>query len=328
MRLSDWRQRAPHKDALTPKVLAVIEPILASLGAAPDPSCWIVWGEDPGVRYVMLVPTDAGLLQVLVRVNVPGEGPRASAKVIRWGRLQVGELGLETVSSHHLLGFQVESHILRGSDEEGDAIASFALEVFARIDGRPFTPTAVKRPRSTKSAAGSKAVAKGGGAPSPRARRPSPPPRGSQRPDAPALDRLAEGHARRGAATAPVAADDPLLGLTACHGGGHPSLAAARVRGLRAASGRPGDLLLQPPVVDRSVRLHGDAPDAPAPVVLRSEGGGHGRRRSQPPDALDRDDDPVQAGQERPARGHATGRHGDRCGLGRRDRGGGEDRCP
>src|SRR5688572_4526219 len=160
MRLSDWRQRAPHKDSMTPKVLAVIEPILASLGAAPDPSCWIVWGEDPGVRYVMLVPTDAGLLQVLVRVNVPGEGPRASAKVIRWGRLQVGELGLETVSSHHLLGFQVESHILRGSDDEGDAIASFALEVFARMDGRPFTPSAVRRPPSTKRGASSKAVAR------------------------------------------------------------------------------------------------------------------------------------------------------------------------
>lgn len=159
MRLSDWRQRAPHKESMTPKVLAVIEPVLASLGAAPDPSCWIVWGEDPGVRYVMLVPTDAGLLQVLVRVNVPGEGPRASAKVIRWGRLQVGELGLEMVSGHHLLGFQVENHILRGSDDEGDAIASFALEVFAQIDGRPFTPPAVKRPRPTKPG-GSKAVAK------------------------------------------------------------------------------------------------------------------------------------------------------------------------
>jgi hypothetical protein len=160
MRLSDWRTRAPHKDALTPKVLAVIDPVLASLGAEPDPSAWIVWGEDPGVRYVMLVPTDAGLLQVLVRVNVPGEGPRASAKVIRWTRLQVGELGLEMVSGHRSLGFQVESHILRGTDEDGDAMASFALELFARIDGRPFTQRAVKRGRSAKSGAGSTAVAK------------------------------------------------------------------------------------------------------------------------------------------------------------------------
>lgn len=159
MRLSDWRTRAPHKDALTPKVLAVIDPVLASLGAEPDPPAWIVWGEDPGVRYVMLVPTDAGLLQVLVRVNVPGEGPRASAKVIRWARLQVGELGLEMVSGHRSLGFQVESHILRGADDDGDALASFALELFARIDGRPFTPRAVKGGRSAR-AGGSTAVAK------------------------------------------------------------------------------------------------------------------------------------------------------------------------
>ena len=160
MRLSDWRTRAPHKDALTPKVIAVIDPVLASLGAEPDPSAWIVWGEDPGVRYVMLVPTDAGLLQVLVRVNAPGEGPRASAKVIRWTRLQVGELGLEMVSGHRLLGFQVESHILRGTDDDGDAMAAFALELFARIDGRPFTPRAVKSGRSAKAGTRSTAGAK------------------------------------------------------------------------------------------------------------------------------------------------------------------------
>jgi hypothetical protein len=159
MRLSEWRTRAPHKDSMTPKVLAVIDPVLASLGAEPDPSAWIVWGEDPGVRYVMLVPSESGLLQVLVRVSAPGEGPRASAKVIRWGRVQLGELGLEMVGGHRLLGFQVESHILRGTDDEGDALASFALEVFARIDGRPFTPRVVKRGRTAK-AARSAAVAK------------------------------------------------------------------------------------------------------------------------------------------------------------------------
>jgi hypothetical protein len=172
MRLSDWRTRAPHKDAMTPRVLAVIEPVLASLGAEADPSAWVMWGEDPGVRYVMLVPTDAGLVQVLVRVSVPGEGPRASAKVIRWNRLQVGELGLEMVSGHRVLGFQVESHILRGSDDEGDAIASFALELFARIDGRPFTPRLVKRTRSKAGVAG-KAGKAGKAAASPAAARPT-----------------------------------------------------------------------------------------------------------------------------------------------------------
>lgn len=153
MRLSEWRTGAPHKDAMTPKVLGVVERVLTALGADDDPRCWVVWGDDPGVRYVLLAPTDVGLVQVLVRVNVPGEGPRASAKVIRWNRVQLGELALEMVSGHRLLGFQVESHVLRGSDDEGDAMAAFALELFARVDGRPFTPPEAKRGRSAKGGA-------------------------------------------------------------------------------------------------------------------------------------------------------------------------------
>lgn len=162
MRLSEWRTGAPHKDAMTPKVVGVVERVLTTLGADDDPRCWVVWGDDPGVRYVLLAPTDVGLVQVLVRVNVPGEGPRASAKVIRWNRVQLGELALEMVSGHRLLGFQVESHVLRGSDDEGDAMAAFALELFARVDGRPFTPPEAKRGRPAKGGAARAGAAKSG----------------------------------------------------------------------------------------------------------------------------------------------------------------------
>jgi len=144
MRLSEWRNHAPRKESMSPKVMGVIEPVLRSLGAEEDPSSWIVWGDDPEARYVLLVPTDAGLLQVLVRVNVPQEGPRASAKIIRWNRVQVGELALEMAGGHRLLGFQVEGHVLRGSDDEGEEMAAFALELLARIDGRPYTPRSTK----------------------------------------------------------------------------------------------------------------------------------------------------------------------------------------
>jgi len=179
MRLSEWRTRAPHKDSMTPKVLAVIVPVMTALGAEDDPSCWVVWGDDPAVRYAILAPTDAGLVQVLARVNVPGEGPRASAKLIRWNRLQLGELALEMAGGHRLLGFQVESYVLHGADDDGDAMASFALELFSRVDGRPFTPRASKRgggakssppgasagtPAAAKSAAAKSAVAKSGAA--------------------------------------------------------------------------------------------------------------------------------------------------------------------
>lgn len=166
MRLSDWRSRAPHKDSMTPKVLAVLEPVLSSMGAAPDPSCWVAWGDDPGSRYTVLAPTPPGLLVLHVRVNVPQEGPRAGGKLVRWNRVQIGELAVEMASGHRLLSFQVESQVLRGSDADADAIAAFALELFAAVDGRPFTPpSAPKRGRAasaSKPATKAKAPTAGG----------------------------------------------------------------------------------------------------------------------------------------------------------------------
>jgi hypothetical protein len=128
---------------MTPKVLAVLEPVLASLGATPDPSCWVAWGEDPAARYTVLAPTPAGLIQAVVRVNVPQEGPRAAGKVIRWNRVQTGELAVETAGGHRLVSFQCEGVVLRGTDDEVADITRFALEVFAAIDGRALEP--VKR---------------------------------------------------------------------------------------------------------------------------------------------------------------------------------------
>lgn len=134
MRLSEWSKRAPHRDSMTPKVIAAVTPILGALGAPEDPSSWVAWGEDPAARYVILVPTPAGLVQVHVRVNVPQEGPRASGKLVRWSRVQTGELSVEVVGGHRLVGFQLENVILRGTDEEGEAVSAFALEVYAAMD--------------------------------------------------------------------------------------------------------------------------------------------------------------------------------------------------
>ena len=77
MRLSEWCARAPHRDAMAAKVLTAIESTLVVLDAETDPHCWVVWGDDPSSRYMVLVPTAAGLLQIGVRVNVPLEGPRS-----------------------------------------------------------------------------------------------------------------------------------------------------------------------------------------------------------------------------------------------------------
>jgi hypothetical protein len=137
MRLREWPKHAPHKESMTPKVLAVLEPVVTGLGAKTNPSCWVAWGDDPRARYTVLVPTPPGLIQAIVRVNVPQEGPRAAGKLIRWNRVQTGELAIETASGHRLISFQCEGIVLHASDDEGDAISAFALEVYAAIDRQP-----------------------------------------------------------------------------------------------------------------------------------------------------------------------------------------------
>ncbi len=140
MRLREWRDTTPRKELMGPKVLATIDEALELLGAEPDPDCWVAWGDDPAIRYTVLVPIAAGLLSVHVRVNVPGEGPRAQGKLTRWNRVQSGELSVEIQGGHRLINYQIENNVLRGKDEEADALASFVHIVFDAIDGRSDAP--------------------------------------------------------------------------------------------------------------------------------------------------------------------------------------------
>lgn len=140
MRLSEWQAQTSHRDSIVDKVLRPARDALALLGAEHDPECWIIWGDDPAARWTILVPSAAGLVQVNVRVNVPGEGPRAAGKLIRWHRVQVGELSVEIQGGHRLLTFQVESHLLHGADEEADSVATFVQSLFAAMDGRMLGP--------------------------------------------------------------------------------------------------------------------------------------------------------------------------------------------
>lgn len=160
MRLSEWRRTAPSKEAVGPKVTAVVDPVIASFGTSVDPDCWVAWGEEPAQRHTILVITPSGLVTCYVRVNVPGEGPRAAAKLIRWNRVQLGELAIETQGGHRLLSFQVEALVLRGADDVADRIATFALDLFDAVDGRP----PIARGKSPKARAGRAAPAKGSGA--------------------------------------------------------------------------------------------------------------------------------------------------------------------
>jgi len=165
MRLSEWRSKAPVRDAGGPKVAAVVDAVIDALGAERDPHCWVAWGEEPSHRYTILIPTGPGLIVSFVRVSVPGEGPRATTKMIRWSRVSIGELTVETQAGHRLLSFQVEGQVLRGADEEADRVAAFALRVITAIDGRPIPPEIEKKGRgaiSTANVSGRSAAAPGG----------------------------------------------------------------------------------------------------------------------------------------------------------------------
>jgi hypothetical protein len=149
MRLSEWRASAPAREAVAAKVAAVVDPVLASLGADADPHCWIAWGDDPASRFTVFVPTEPGLIVGFVRVNVPGDGPRASSKLVRWSRVSIGELSVDTQAGHRMLSFQLESQVLRGVDADADRAAAFALRVIAAIDGRPMPAIDERRARPT-----------------------------------------------------------------------------------------------------------------------------------------------------------------------------------
>jgi hypothetical protein len=146
MRLSEWGAIAPIPAAAGPNVLAVAEATLATLGATPDPDCWVAWGEDPGVRWILLAATPAGLITVHVRVIVPQEGPRAAGKLVRWPRVQLGDVQVEVQGVHRIISATVEGVVLRGVDADADAVGAFLQGVFAAIDGRPSpAPSPVKR---------------------------------------------------------------------------------------------------------------------------------------------------------------------------------------
>ena len=74
---------------------------------------------------------------------MPQEGPRAAGKLVRWSRVQLGEVAAEAQGEHRVVSATLEGTILRGADAEADAIGAFLQVVLAAIDGRPLPDLAV-----------------------------------------------------------------------------------------------------------------------------------------------------------------------------------------
>ena len=142
MRWSQWRAHPPVRDATSPRVCAAVDAVLRTLGAPSDGDCWVGWGDDAMIRWSMLMPSTAGLIVLAVRPAGGSEGPRVAGKLVRWGRVQIGEFAVDYQAGHRVLGVSVEGIVLRGADADADAIGAFLQVVYAAIDGRSAAPVA------------------------------------------------------------------------------------------------------------------------------------------------------------------------------------------
>lgn len=164
MQLGEWRKAAPNRDCMSTAVMNVLKPVLSDLGAADDPDCWVEWGEDPQFRYLVLVPTRAGLISTTIRINTGTEGPRVMGKLVRWTRLQLTELGVESAGGHRIVAVQVEGQVLKGTDAAADLICEFVRGLIASVDGRDLQVSWDGAPVQGQPAARQKPVASRGAA--------------------------------------------------------------------------------------------------------------------------------------------------------------------
>jgi len=227
MQLGEWRKTAPNRECMSNAVLSVLKPVLSDLGAAADPDCWVQWGEDPGIRYLVMVPTRAGLISTAIRVNTGTDGPRATGKLVPWARLQLSELSVESAAGHRIVAVQVEGQVLKGVNAEADRICEFVRGLIAAVDGRdwqfawdgaPSQPQAgaPRRASASKAAAaksGARAAAKPSVKPAPKAaasrsaaKAPATPGSAAPKPSTPAKTRVPKPAAAKPTAAKPTAA--------------------------------------------------------------------------------------------------------------------------
>ena len=136
MRLSEWRTKAPVQDSMDERVMSVLRTVLIALGADPDPDCWVIWGEDSQTRYSVLVPVAAGLVAVAVRTPSGAGEARAMARLVRWPKLPIGEFSIDAGEERRAVAVQLESFVLKGSDEEADRICEFVRGLVIQADNR------------------------------------------------------------------------------------------------------------------------------------------------------------------------------------------------
>jgi hypothetical protein len=134
MRFAEWRDGPEGRQRLPEKVIFLIETVTQTLGADGEVSCYVVRGDQPDSRFQVLAATSAGLMALNVRVNLPQEGPRVSGRLVRWGRVQAGEVAIEGHGGHVQVSAQFEGAVLQGLDSAAREIAVWMTEVYRNLD--------------------------------------------------------------------------------------------------------------------------------------------------------------------------------------------------
>jgi hypothetical protein len=283
MRLSEWRKAAPTRDALSAKVLAVLKPVLTDMGTDADPECWVAWGDDPAFRYSILAPTLAGLVTVAVRISNPEEGPRATAKLIRWSKLSISELGIEAAGGHRLVAVQVESLVLKGMDEEAGMISEFVRGLIASVDNRaPQTiPVAVVQAAALKAGVAETIAAPPRTLATAAAPRPKPRPKARPKAVAPKPLRVVPAAKEPAAATAAPAAPRTAARTARAATADGPKAVPTAAR--PSSAPEPADKPARKPIAARTaVHPSGTKPETAAPDASKESQAGLMRIEPEP----------------------------------------------
>ncbi len=88
------------------------------------------------MKYSILASSLGGLIAVAVRPIGGEEGPRATGKLVRWSKLSISELSVEASGGHRMVAVQVDSHVLKGFDDNADLICEFVRGLIAGVENR------------------------------------------------------------------------------------------------------------------------------------------------------------------------------------------------
>ena len=148
MRLSEWRAKAPVREGLGAKTMAVVTPGARRPGRRGGSAGLGPVGRRPGHQVHDLRADDRPASRSCPSGQSRRVGHRATAKIARWSRVQIGDAGRR--DRRPAPDDQLPARVVgppRARRNVADSIGRFALVLLAAIEGRPVA--ALRRARPT-----------------------------------------------------------------------------------------------------------------------------------------------------------------------------------